>query len=1060
MNIQEFTSYSAAENEALRCIQDAIKCAGRATVLVSSFFRTEALKETLAKLGLGFGVKVETLNSWIDDLWELYGDGRACVDVEARELIVRKCLELHMQQNSEAIYSASNGVVSLVSEVLRTSAPAISSVSEGVFSSFSAGEKEIFTVCKLCLGEYAKSGIAERSEMCAYLKDLGVLADECIVLFDVQTTFLQDKLLESAAHTDVLYVNSYNDATHCESEELTKLQRALFATQACEIVNPTGDVRFALPAGKYAENRTIFDELRAAKKCCSAQTIAVASADPIELFEALSKPLSNAGFEVCVDASVSFVHTDFGAAWITLMETVTSVDDFDAEGLADFALSAFSFTSLHSAYKADAFTRSCRGVTLEDALVNFEGAAHEEHRDFMAAIAQGNYKEALHLQYQFLAQKAAQSQNEYIALQRDAAWLALESLTNSENIGLSIKSYIEYLKTMAFVFCAKSAAGSECVGAGARENAGEDTVTVCPGEGGVAACPDEAGADTRASTGADTRASTGSGGSDVGEDALTQRPRVLFTKYKKLAECEPESFDVVLLADLTEDNFSFAEKEQALDFFLQKIGSFKQKEHIVYLRKQFSACVAASSKCLILERVLNNEKADPNSQSALLEQLIDCYRQDATAKDDLIKGWLIPKQMEQFARSYGEKEAIGNMLIDKKELPSCAERKIYETGYPQLSGRSVSCLLAGKNGTQSEEDAQHFTAPTKENSQNKAKQSEENAQISAFSSEDNAQISALPPEKNTHVNNPQMKLSASAIECYLECQFKWFAQRRIGMDTLGTDFSALEKGTFIHGVMKDFHETLTQNGMQRVTQDNASKACEIMDAIFDKHVRENEELPYGGTLVALNQFELLELRLLKRNAIEFVKWEANLTPNFKPRYNEYEFGKEHTVEYAGVLLTGSIDRIDEDECGNIIIYDYKSKASDNYSFYSSAKEHEFALPKKIQALVYAQIARRELGKNPVGALYIGYDNTKGAAGLYNLQYLREEDVCGAAKNKNATEDFLGFLDRVEEEIALRLKALSTGAIAPSPRDVDVCKFCNLVTCTMRGEFNEEGAQDE
>ena len=1045
MNIQEFTSYSAAENEAIGCIEAAIKCAGRATVLVSSFLRTEAFKETLAKRKLGFGVKVETLNSWIDDLWELYGDGRACVDVETRDLIVRKCLEFHMKQNSEAIYSASNGVVSLVSKILRTSTPAIINVSENAPRTFSAAEKEVFTVCKLCIEEYAKRGIVERSEMCAHLKNLGVLADEHVILFDAQTTFFQDELLESTAHTDAIFVRSYNDATHGESEELTKLQRALFATQTCEIVNPTGDVRFALPAGKYAENRTIFDELCASQKRCSAQAIAVASADPVELFEALSKPLSNAGFEVCVDASINFAHTAFGAAWITLMETVTSEDGFDAEGLADFALSAFSFTSLHAAYKADAFTRNYRGATLEEALVNFEGAAREEHRDFMAAIAQGNYKEALRLQYQVLAQKAAQSQNEYIALQRDAAGLALESLINSENIGLSIKSYIEYLKTMAFVFCAKSAVESENAGAGACENDSEEACENASEE----ACENAgAGARENACAGARENASE-EACENVGEGALSQLPHVLFTKYKKLAECEPESFDVVLLADLTEDNFSFAEKEQSLDFFLQKIGSYKQKDRIVYLRKQFSACVATSSKCLILERILNNEKAEPNSQSALLEQLIDCYRQDATAKDDLIKGWLIPKQMEQFARSYGEKEAIGNILIDKAQLPSCASRKIYETGHPQLSGVSVACLLAGKNGAQFEENAQKSNLQSEVNAQNQARQSEENAQIPGLQSEENA-----------HANNAQMKLSASAIECYLECPFKWFAQRRIGMDAIGTDFSALEKGTFIHGVMKDFHEALAQNGMQRVTQDNASKACEIMDTIFDEHVRANKEAPYGGALVALNQFELLELRLLKRNALEFVRWEANLTPNFKPRYNEYEFGKEHAVEYAGVLLTGSIDRIDEDEQGNIIIYDYKSKATDNYSFYSSAKEHEFALPKKIQALVYAQIARRELGKTPVGALYIGYDNPKGAAGLYNPQYLCEEDVCGAAKNKNASEDFLSFLDKVEEEIAQRLRALSTGAIAPLPRDVEVCEFCNIATCTTREGFNEEGAADE
>ena len=93
MNHYEFNSYTAALNALCDEVKSAVQSAGKATVLVASYPRMVAFKEELAARGLGFGVKVETLNSWLTDLWELYGDGRALVSSSDRNVMVRACIQ-------------------------------------------------------------------------------------------------------------------------------------------------------------------------------------------------------------------------------------------------------------------------------------------------------------------------------------------------------------------------------------------------------------------------------------------------------------------------------------------------------------------------------------------------------------------------------------------------------------------------------------------------------------------------------------------------------------------------------------------------------------------------------------------------------------------------------------------------------------------------------------------------------------------------------------------------------------------------------------------------------
>ena len=84
------------------------------------------------------------------------------------------------------------------------------------------------------------------------------------------------------------------------------------------------------------------------------------------------------------------------------------------------------------------------------------------------------------------------------------------------------------------------------------------------------------------------------------------------------------------------------------------------------------------------------------------------------------------------------------------------------------------------------------------------------------------------------------------------------------------------------------------------------------------------------------------------------------------------------VEYAGQKLLGTADRIDVDGDGRCVVIDYKGSLSGVYALAAREQGHLG----KVQALIYAQVVRRTLGLDPVGALYVCHGRVKRATGAY------------------------------------------------------------------------------
>ena len=145
-----------------------------------------------------------------------------------------------------------------------------------------------------------------------------------------------------------------------------------------------------------------------------------------------------------------------------------------------------------------------------------------------------------------------------------------------------------------------------------------------------------------------------------------------------------------------------------------------------------------------------------------------------------------------------------------------------------------------------------------------------------------------------------------------------------------------------------------------------------------------------------------------------------------------------------------------------MVIDYKGSLTGDYALASASEAAQAGgavLPHKIQSLAYAQVARRSLGLDVVGALYVSYGKAARVAGAVDRSVVGESDVpgldmqvCGVpgpAGEAVGAATFQELLDVVEQRIEAAVRTLSRGDIAPDPRGEDPCGHCPVLTCERR-----------
>ena len=515
--------------------------------------------------------------------------------------------------------------------------------------------------------------------------------------------------------------------------------------------------------------------------------------------------------------------------------------------------------------------------------------------------------------------------------------------------------------------------------------------------------------------------------------------QVLIAPVNQAHSFEPHMFDTVIFQGMDTLNFGVKASDGALQEFIRHASKTPKVSEFARYQRDFYTALIGASTSVAFEKV---EQKDVFNAVALSE-VKACYPKDYAKKTGLVRG---------------EEEVLVNLLPQATNPERVAELPTIESGEIDPKLKNIVVL------------PRHLTRETLE---------QELQSLIEVSRE------GLP------------LLSASQIETYLECPYKWFTQRRIKISQVDTDFAPMQIGTFIHRVLELTHATILAEALgcnvaevdsvvesallqdipgSRITSDNLDHAKQVLDSCFAQVWDEqfnNINRASSNELIPHSIQERKQVENIRENLKDLLEFEASHFIGYQPRFFELRFGREeNVVEYAGAQFTGSIDRVDVNAHGQALIIDYKHKATKDLKAYSAklSLDSELSkeiLPRHVQSAIYAQIMRKQLTKyklEPVAAIYLGTKEQKdkpsfALAGMateaatehiWNMnpedKKLRDQAVMVVSQN---SAEFADYLDAWESLIAQKVQAMLSGDVRANPCDKDACKYCPVKLCDKR-----------
>ena len=261
-------------------------------------------------------------------------------------------------------------------------------------------------------------------------------------------------------------------------------------------------------------------------------------------------------------------------------------------------------------------------------------------------------------------------------------------------------------------------------------------------------------------------------------------------------------------------------------------------------------------------------------------------------------------------------------------------------------------------------------------------------------------------------------LSASQIETYLDCPYKWFSLRRLRLGTVDAGHTGMEMGTFAHRVLEVTHRELLARALEAqspgVPRDELLAQIEADPARARARLARGRGEPRGGArgararvrpapaahvhgqaparnlqlLVAHDSSERAQEDQLREDLRSSLAYQTRILQGFEPRLFEWGFGRRgDLVEYAGAYFTGTVDRIDVSPHGTAVIIDYKHKSPNGFAAEYDALQDGVLegekLPNRVQSLIYAQVVRRafEGRLRLVGSVYLSTKSPHALAGV-------------------------------------------------------------------------------
>lgn len=1057
LSVLAATDERLASPELLARVRGALASCGRAVVLVPSFAQALDVQRALAEKGLALGVTVSTPAAWATERWEVWGDGRRPADALSRDLLAARVLERACARPGCPLANTA-GTAGLLADLSRAGLPWLASAAGAAPEGSTEAERALVALVPALAEELRAAGLVELCEVMAELPSILAAAGAVVppvTLAGIPWMSRAERALAeglAAEGSDVAVIEGADAAPTdpARAGELAALLGTLFHPGARPLEG-TGAVRVLLPAGPSAEPELI---CRAAaglvEEGCT--DVVVVAPDAARAWRELSPRLAERGVSVRAQLARPMAELECGRAFLGYARCVAH-------------LSELAQTWPDPAPVPDA----PRAGTVRVELRDMSWWPPRELSDFLVSdISHMSAAGARHLDAKWRANRLLTPPMLLDELCSARTLSAEVAVATRELLRGRLGSAASKL-LMPYVQDGKAADSPAAREAVAALGAVLDVARALK-ELGVTADPAQPGAVPLVElvTLAETALARMRVVLRPERAAEGERATARLLDAASASRLAPASADALLVLGQTSAESAVSERDDARSFILRAWGVEEPPSALEEARARFAAVARVPRRVLALERTLFGADGRACYPSVMLSEVLACYGLGAEAGAD------------ELSRALGEKNVLTRSEAALAENAAPAGRA------PSVTGGEVPAP-AGRIDARERE------------------------------------LVSPPPEGMTPEATRPL-LSASQIESYLECPYKWFSLRRLRLRDADAGFTGAEMGTFAHRVLEvsraelvararerleggrvladlraahtgamqreDYREEVARL-LERAQADpsvrlpgcapaagaDPEEARAVLNEEFDAHLSHQYQLvggrrPLPQALVPHLAREHGQLEGLRRDLATLLDHERGLLAGFEPRFFEWGFGRGGApkVEYAGVLLTGTVDRIDVDAHGQAAVIDYKHKSelgfAKEYDALPAGREPgSFSLPRRVQSLIYAQVVRHAFPDLTVrAALYLC---TKGGHALAGAVDANLADVVLGEKilsskrlpavavprdeafGRADAHGMEALLDASEEAIARKMERLVAGDIEADPLDAEACQFCPVLNCERR-----------
>jgi RecB family exonuclease len=271
--------------------------------------------------------------------------------------------------------------------------------------------------------------------------------------------------------------------------------------------------------------------------------------------------------------------------------------------------------------------------------------------------------------------------------------------------------------------------------------------------------------------------------------------------------------------------------------------------------------------------------------------------------------------------------------------------------------------------------------------------------------------------------------SVSALETYLGCPFKFFAQHLLRLEEEPDDEEVMDprqQGQFVHEVFEEFFRTWQARGGGAVTPANLEDASALFTAEVDRLLA---RLPAAEA--GLERTRLLGSPAAAGLGDAVLRMEAERPIAVVERLLEHRLNGEFTIETADgarvVALKGKADRVDLLADGTFRLIDYKLG-------WPPQRARALQLP------IYSLCAEQELARTrgrrwTVGeAVYLAFKGPRRVVPLFTNDAERAD-----------------VLSSAQQRLADTVDAIERGEFPPTPDDIHRCETCSF-TAVCRKDY--------